>query len=244
VGLEPGGNPVGLQKKSHGQVGAGAPEAHCIEAALVQLPGAVLQHPDVRLPGADRVRLGEAYGPAHRVPELREIGFAEDLRRPARGREGDDRPGHAAAVEGRPHRAPEIGQHGVRHALGVDPGKEVGLRIGDGVDHGRPALRLLLDPLQHPRRSPADGLLGCVRRSLPADVQVDVERLDAPRPLPVRNARDRADERRMLDVREKRQALATLEIHPDAEREPRVLLELLLAPSPESLRVHRATVPT
>ena len=42
----------------------------------------------------------------------------------------------------------------------------------------------------------------------------------------------------MLDVAEDADVLALLEVHPDAEREPGVLLQLVGALGPEGLLVH------
>src|SRR5581483_6252661 len=100
-----------------------------------------------------------------------------------------------------------------------------------------------LDALEQPRRRPADDVLRRVRSLLPAQVDVDIERVDAPRALGVGDAGDRANERRMLDVREERDVLALLEVDPDANGEPRVVLQLPGARRPEGVGVHAATLP-
>ena len=100
--------------------------------------------------------------------------------------------------------------------VGVEAGEEVRVGLADGVDHRRPPLGLLLDPLEHPRRHPADRV---VRRELGRRAaQVDVHgRCGSTRRAPscVGDARDRPDERRVLDVAEHDDVLAGLEVDPD-----------------------------
>ena len=206
-------------------------------------PRPLLQHRDVRLPGGDRVVVAQAHRPANGVPQPREVRLAEDLLGPTRRREGDDRPRGTPVVERRPDRPPQVGHQRFRDPGGIESREEVRLGLADNVDHRRPALRLLLHPLEHPRRRPADDVVRRVRGLLAAQVQVDVVAVHAPRPLGVRDPGDRPHERRVLDVAEHGHVLAGLEVDADADGEPRVLLELFGALTPESVGVHGSTLP-
>ena len=55
-------------------------------------------------------------------------------------------------------------------------------------------------------------------------VRVEVVRGHPAGALPVRDSRDRTDERRVLDVREDADVLPLLQVDPDAKRKPRILL--------------------
>jgi hypothetical protein len=146
-------------------------------------------------------------------------------------------------VERRPDRPAQVGHQRVRHPAGVEAGKEVRLGLADDVDHGSPALGLLLHPLEHPGRRPPDHIVRCVRGLLAAQVQVDVVAVHTPRALGVGDARDRADERGVLDVADHGHVLARFQIHADSDGEPRVLLELRGAGTPEGVSIHAATLP-
>ena len=187
--------------------------------------------------------LAQAHRPAHGVPQPREVWLAEDLLGPTRRREGDDRPRGPPMVEGRPDRPPQVGHQRFCDPVGVETGEEVRLGLADNVDHRRPELRLLLHPLEHPRRRPADDVVRRVRGLLAAQVQVDVVAVHTPRPLGVRGPGDRPHERRVLDVAEHGHVLAGLEVDADADGEPRVLLELFGPLTPESVGVHGSTLP-
>ena len=82
-----------------------------------------------------------------------------------------------------------------------------------------------------------------MRGALAPNVDVCVVGVDPARALGVRDARDRANERGMLHVREHDHVLPLLDVHSDPEGDPRVLVELRRASGPEGVGVHASTLP-
>ena len=90
-------------------------------------------------PGGDRIGSIEPRGRADRLPEPLEVGLAEDARRPADVRGGDDRPvdqplGDEGAIE-----RVQVARLGLADERGIEVGEELRLGVSGELDQGRPA---------------------------------------------------------------------------------------------------------
>ncbi len=237
-GLVPGRHPTRLREQPDGQVRAGPAKANGIEPSLVQETGAPLKGLDVRAPGGDRIGLIEPYRRPDGLPEPGEVRLAEDLLRPSGSRKGDDRPRHRTLVELIPIRSAKLGHYRLRDAARVEAGEEVRIGLAHDADERRSPLRLLGHALHCPGGSPADRLLRGELDLCTAQVDIAVAGIDPPGALRVGGTRERADERRVLEVGKDGQILPVLDVHADTQRKPGVLLELAGPLRPEAVHVH------
>src|SRR5262249_855284 len=99
----------------------------------------------------------------------------------------------------------------------------------EDVHERHSALVQVLDVGDLPRCREAEELLLAVEHLRTPELVVGVEGLDAPSALLVRDPRERAHERNMLHRAPEDEILPALETGADAEHEPRVFLQLLIA---------------
>ena len=175
----------------------------------------------------DRIGLVEPDGSADRSPQPLDVGLAEDRLRPALVREGDDRP--VAQAVGQPQRCLcDLAHARLADALAVEVGEELGLGVAadraEGAAHGAE----LVEALDEPGRRIAEAVrVGALDVGAP-DVLVGVEDVDVAGAGGIRLARDRAHERRVLDQGVDPERLTRLEVEPDLDGEPRIVLKSLV----------------
>ena len=170
-------------------------------------------------PGGDGIGGIEPRGRADRLPEPLEVGLAEDARRPADVRRGDDRPvdqplGDEGAVE-----RVQVARLRLADEHGIEVGEELGLGVAGELDQGRLRLAPGADPGELVLGGLVQHLLGPELDRRAADVRIGVADDDATRTCPVGLAHDRARRRRVLDLAEDRHLLAGLDVRADPNRE-------------------------
>lgn len=219
-----------------GQIRARPAEVERIEQPLVEERRPCNQMLDVRPPGGDWVRLVEAYGLRHVLPEALDIGLPEDLFGPALSGIRGDRPVHPSLLEG------EL-QASLRELLGsrladagaVQVGEDVGIRIAGNRDLGPADAGEILQLLELPGRRPLEQLIRAVDDQFPLHVLVGVAGRDVACACLVRSGRKRPDERRVLHVTADHDILALADVGADPNDEIRV--------SPEEIHLsHEAIV--
>ena len=190
-----------------------------MNAALGQLARARLQLVQALLPGGGGVGLVEPQGVREGVPQALDVGLAERLARPALGRIGDERPRELAAHDAvHPHQV-EVAEAGAREPVAVEALEDLGARVGRDADHGRADLDRPLEALHHPRRRPAEHLVGRRRDERALDPAVGVGDVDVARAGGVGLLGDRPHERRVLVLGVDEQLLALGEVDPGADEQ-------------------------
>ena len=142
----------------------GAAVAQRGERALGELARAGLELVQARCQAAGGVGLVEAQRVREGVPQAVDVGLAERLARPALGRVGDERPRELAAHDAVHPHAVEVAEACAREPLAVEALVDLGARVGRDADDGRADLDRALEPRDHPRRRPAEHLVGRRRR--------------------------------------------------------------------------------
>ena len=156
------------------------------------------------------------------VPQAVDVRLAERLARPALGRVGDERPRELAAHDAFHPHAVEVAEACAREPFAVEALVDLGARVGRDADDGRADLDRALQPRDHPRRRPAEHLVGRRLDEGALDPAVRVGDVDEARAGGVGLLGDRAHERRVLVLGVDEQLLALAEVDAGADEQPGV----------------------
>ena len=178
-------------------------------------------------PRSDRVGLVETDSLSDGLPEPLDVGLAEDRRGPALVWVGDDRP-VAEAVGQLERRLRDLAHPRLADALAVEIREELWLRVARDRAERAADLAELLEPPDEPGRRVAELVVGGLLDVRAAHMLVRVEDVHVAGAGRVGLARDRPHKGRMLDQCIDPERLAGLEVQPDLNGEPCVLLEALV----------------
>ncbi len=147
-------------------------------------------------------------------------GVAEDRLRPAGVGVADDRPGDLAIARRLEDPLRNELRARLRDSLRVEIGEELRLRVSGDRDRRTVGRRELVDQRRATRAATSRACPRAACRILePADVGVDIDRLDVPRAARVCDLGDRAHERKVLRVSCDSQELPRLEVDADLDGE-------------------------
>ena len=182
-------------------------------------------------PGLDRIGLVEANGRRDRRPDRSTSGSPKTSRaQPSLGNATIDQ---LQAPVGQPQaRLGDRAHPRPRDPAAVEVGEDLRLGVSDDREQRTAVLAEVVEPLDEPRRRPAERVLGGVLDVGPPHPLIRVEDVDVAGSGRVRLGCDRARERRVLDERVDGEPLAGLEVHADVDREARVRRESLVGRTP------------
>jgi hypothetical protein len=229
-GLLERGAPGRARRQADGQIGAGAAEANAVEPAVVQQCPALDELGDVPPPRVDGVGLVEAGRRDHCVPEPLHVRLAEDRRRPALVRVGDDRPVEQPLVRRLHVALGELAHSRPADAGPVEVREQLRLGVADDVHLRAVLLGQVVDLREHPRRRPVERFLVGVLDPCPTDVLVRVIHVDVAGAVLVRAARDRPHQRGVLGQRRDPDQLARADVRPHLDRQARIAFQPFLRP--------------
>ena len=192
---------------------------HGVELHVVEQPRAAADPGDVRLPGGDRVVLVEADAELDQLPQPLDVGLAEHLLRPTRVRDADHRPVVQLLVDLAVVLLGQLQHARTPDALARQVGEQVRLGVARQRDDGGALVADLLRPLEQPRRSPGEDVVGRTLDQRAPEMLVGVEDVDVARARPVGGAGDRAGHLGVLDAPEHLDELPRLDVraHPHGE---------------------------
>ena len=176
-------------------------------------------------PGCDGIRLVEPEAERDELPQLLDVGLAQDLAGPAPRRRPDAAPVDAVLPVHPPGDLRRLERNRATDALAVEVGQQLRLRIPRRPQLG--VARRGPRPCVQPLGRVGERLVGPELDHRASDVLVLVPDVDVGRPGPVRLPRQRADELSMLDEPADEDLLARLHVRADADRKLCVPLEPL-----------------
>jgi hypothetical protein len=184
---------------------------------LVQTRSPLGESSDVIVPGGDGVRLVEAHAERDLLPEALHVRLAEHLLRPSLARGAGAAPVHGVPGQELQLELDELLRHGPPHALTVQVGHQVRLRIARRRDHRVAVQRG--DELLQPRGRIRQRLVRSELDHRLPRVRVVVEDVNVRGVGAVGLAREGSREIVMFDGREEEDLLARLDVraHPDDE---------------------------
>ena len=225
-GLEPAAAPACTRKEADGQIRSRAREVNRVEVELVELHASLPEPLRMRAPGGDGVVLVEPNRSLDGRPEPLDVGLAEHLPGLTFGREDGNRPVDGSLVLRCEHHLGGFGRPGAPDARLVEVGEELRVGIASEHDPGRALERPCAR--EGPRRRLGKRRVGRMLDERSPDVVVGVAHVDACGARVVGGARDRANERRVLDERVHEHGLPGLYVRTDAHDQLGVAVEPLL----------------